>query len=81
MEYQLEFGRLVVGRFTGRRRMDVYISAVSGERYYEPAFAAGPDDKSNRHNHTIGNGYDARCSCCYLGYTHTEEAHQKKIGG
>ena len=81
MEYRLQFGTLIVGHFTGRRRMDVYVSDVSGQRYYEPAFATGPSDKSNRHDCSIGYGYDARCSCCYLGFTHTEEAHKQRIGG
>ena len=80
MEYVSEFGTLLVGRFDGRFRRDTWISARTGERFAEPAFAAGPEDKSNRHNHSIGQGYDPRCSCCYLNFTHTQELHNRRIG-
>jgi hypothetical protein len=30
-------------------------------------------------NYLLGNVYDARCSCCYLGHTHTRELHEKNL--
>lgn len=79
MQYKTEYGTLIVGKFDGVRRRDIWIADRDGQRYCEPAFATGPRDKSNIHNHSIGHGYDPRCSCCYLGFLHTEEAHKQRL--
>lgn len=42
-------------------------------------FAAGPNDDSPLWNSSIGQGYNANCSCCYLGFAHTTAAHQKRV--
>lgn len=77
--YHGEYGTLETGQFVGRRRRDVWTSKATGEQFTEPAFATGPDDDSRRHDHTIGHGYNPRCSCCWLGFTHTERYHRQAI--
>jgi hypothetical protein len=39
---------------------------------------AGPDDFSPVH-HTYPTGYDSECSWCWLGHTHSEEAHAASL--
>lgn len=83
MQYTNEYGTLIVGKFDGRRRVDTWVSAQTGERFVERVFAVDEKDKSNVHNSnsSYGGHYDPNCSCCYLNFTHTEELHQSRIGG
>jgi hypothetical protein len=59
-------------------RRDKYIPTGN----YDLVFVIGPDDHSPIHkygyevNHA---GYDARCSCCWLGFAHSEEYHEQAI--
>lgn len=39
---------------------------------------AGPDDVSAYH-HQYPTGYDSRCSWCWLGYSHSEDAHAASL--
>ena len=41
------------------------------------AVAAGKDDRTN--THSIYHAYDADCSYCWLGYSHTEACHAAKL--
>ena len=83
MEYESEFGILIVGRFDGRFRRDIWVSRLTGERFAERCFATGPNDKSNAHNSMTcyGGSYDPRCSCCWLNFGHTEEYHKRYTEG
>lgn len=38
----------------------------------------GPDDYSPVH-HTYPTGYDSRCGWCWLGVTHSEDEHARKV--
>lgn len=40
-------------------------------------FATGPDDDSP--NHSVGRGYDPRCSCCWLNFGHTADYHAVSV--
>ena len=75
--HQMQYGVLSVGKFNGRRRQDIYVSHVDGERYAESAFATGSDDTSPRHDNN--KNYDPKCSCCWLGFCHTENYHQQLL--
>lgn len=55
------------------RRLDYWKS----ENYFEEygwLFTAGKSDMSN-----TNIKYDSRCNWCYIGASHTEDAHAKKI--
>ena len=39
-------------------------------------FAVGPTDTSEHHDMS---DYNARCSCCYLGFGHTEAFHTRNL--
>lgn len=62
-------------------RNDIYRSS-SGE-VNERRFAAGPEDQSPMaRNMYAGKGnchYDPNCSCCWLGFSHTLDYHNKNI--
>lgn len=48
----------------------------------ERRFVAGPGDISDRHSmHHGDGGYDSACSLCYLGFSHTRDAHAARTGG
>lgn len=82
--HDLKFGLLLVGRFErgeGRRggwRQDVYVRNEDGTRIPENIYAEGHDDVSAPHV-KYPRGYDARCSCCWLGMHHTQEAHASRM--
>lgn len=66
------------------RRLDRYISPTGAEEWTNP-FCAGPDDFTPAALTYNGSpyrnaGYDARCSCCYLGFPHTVGAHTAALG-
>ena len=42
--------------------------------------STGPGDDSPVYRHWDYGRYDAECSCCYLGFTHTEALHEQKTG-
>jgi len=55
------------------RRTDKWTSN-KGEVAHEQLFASGPNDDS-----PIYQGqYNYECSCCHLGFAHTEAAHELK---
>ena len=44
----------------------------------------GPDDHSPIHKHGYEAnyaGYDERCSCCWLGFAHSEKYHEQALIG
>jgi hypothetical protein len=81
--HEMTYGVLhVLGAIRGeRRRAELYVSKQDGKEYRETSFAASPGDLSPRHDHGIGGGYDSRCSCCYLNFSHTQEYHAAAIAG
>ncbi len=42
-------------------------------------FATGRDDTSPKYAHWEGLNYDAKCSCCWLGLSHTTDLHNARI--
>lgn len=61
-------------------RTDTYHSDrypdLDGQR--DRLFAASLTDDTPIWDGRIGQGYDAKCSCCYLGFAHTTAAHQHR---
>ena len=41
-------------------------------------FRAGDNDNTPIYRHWEYGRYDAECSCCYLGFAHTEALHERK---
>jgi len=88
---QLEFGTNTIG--TPRRlpeggsweRVDLYTSHESGDVTPERRFAAGRDDFSPMaRTMYAGSGnctYHPKCSCCWLGFSHTLALHQREAVG
>jgi hypothetical protein len=74
IQYRSEYGCLHVGKYDGKWRRDVWVSARTGERFCEPALADGHKDQTD-----IQRQYDCQCSACYLNITHTTAAHQKRV--
>ena len=73
MTYNTPF-KIVRHEYVGRSWSRYDIDAKGNKKHY---FAAGPDDSSPHHD--IRRHYDAECSCCRLGFGHTEEAHKARI--
>ena len=59
-------------------RFDTWTRA-NGETMKERRFAAACDDYSPIYEHWEGSNYDSRCSCCYLGFSHTATHHAQKL--
>ncbi|MGI6797687.1 hypothetical protein [Gordonia sihwensis] len=80
--YESDFGTRTVGpvhrtRDGGLIRTDTYTPADHDrESAPETVHAASLDDTSNTHS-----GYTSACGWCYLGYSHTENEHARKIAG
>lgn len=49
-----------------------------------PTMVLSPSDLSRDtvgiHGNAPGSEYDARCSCCYLGFAHSLDLHRHSIG-
>lgn len=61
-------------------RLDIYTPDAWGcVPLTERRFAAGRGDYSPMFLEGINGRYDAGCSCCYLGFSHTLAAHQLKV--
>lgn len=58
------------------QRIDEYTSNKDGEKFQENYLCTGLSDKSPIYY----KGYDPNCSCCWLGFGHTEDKHYKSIG-
>ena len=70
----------------GYERIDTYISNSDGREVKERRFAAGPDDYSpmfiDAYADDPGNGrYHPKCSCCWLGFSHTLANHERHAVG
>ena len=61
------------------RRLDVWTSDRTGEVSHELHFAAGPDDSSPVIDHSLQGEYNPECSCCWLNFSHTVEAHKARL--
>ena len=57
------------------RRDDVYIATGNTNRL----FAAGPDDNTPLYRHWEPGKYNPNCSCCWLGFGHTEASHAQHL--
>lgn len=77
--YTDEYGTLYVLEPVGRERRAELWKSNDGEWHWETSFAAGPKDISDRHDKGIGRGYNAECSCCYLNFSHTKDAHARNL--
>lgn len=84
MNQKMQYGTLKKGgvrvsyatNFPSYYREDIYVSNDGGE-YYEPTLCLHGSDLSDRHNNQ--GGYDAKCSCCYLGIAHTVDRHNNAL--
>ena len=62
---------------------------TSDRVYGEESMSASEHDMSPRHEMgivprlgSLGVGsYDGKCSCCYLGITHTDDLHNERVSG
>jgi len=63
-------------------RVDKWTSHETGESTFERRFCDGPKDDSPQFRHFYageGNAaYDAKCSLCWLGFSHTLAIHNKR---
>lgn len=68
-------------------RIDTYTSTETGETFLERRACAGPNDDSPVAHAPYADmpgtipGYDPRCPCCWLGFSHTVNYHTAAIGG
>lgn len=85
--YTHQYGTLTLGvpylhgQGADRRwiRCDHWESATpTGESGGQITYVAGPEDLTDVHPHW-GPGYNPRCSCCWLGITHTTACHQDNL--
>jgi hypothetical protein len=79
--YETEYGTIEVNEYRREgQRLDTYTSKIDGQKSRDLIFCAGPQDISNQHNSGMGYGgeYNPKCSCCWLGFGHSEEAHVAK---
>lgn len=80
--YETEYGTTAVGPYRpgDGRRVDTYTSRGTGatERYL--VFVAAADDISPQHNSIshAGGEYNPDCSCCWLGFAHSDRAHKPR---
>src|SRR6185437_15691879 len=79
----LRFGENAIGKpyFSDGgcwRRKDVYTPYDGRPALVESRFAAGPVDDSPAFTEDLG-GYDSRCACCYLNFSHTLLHHERSI--
>jgi len=73
-----EYGTVYIlgGPLRSGQRAELYVSKDDGSHHYEQSFAMSEKDVSPRHDR---GGYDSRCSCCYLGFSHTVDVHQDRL--
>lgn len=74
--YTSKYGERIVGRSVSVgnswMRLDIWQGVSS------PIWAASRTDRSDAHA-TYPEGYDPKCAWCWLGKSHTEEAHAASI--
>lgn len=77
------FGTLEIGAggFEGPRRSDLWLGN-DGTRIMERTFVTSGSDVSERFRQAYGDDaghgrYDSRCSCCYLGFAHSVNVHER----
>lgn len=78
--HRTEYGtfEVAVEPFESPWRTDRYTPHREGSKsVLERRMADGPKDESAPHA-MYPNGYDSRCSCCYLNIPHTENLHTRK---
>lgn len=74
-----ETGKPTITREGSWVRFDLYTSFADNRQSRERRFAAGRDDYSPLFTRTAGHVEDSRCSCCYLGFSHTVAHHQQQL--
>jgi hypothetical protein len=79
VQYETEYGMLTVRpeTYDGTYRLDLWLGKEPGDRpIVERCFSTGPQDTSPRQ---ARSGYDPRCACCWLNFTHSEDYHRQEI--
>jgi len=59
------------------RRADLWVNKHTGKKVVEGIICSGTTDLSPVISRD--ENYNPECSCCYLGFAHTEEYHNKSI--
>jgi hypothetical protein len=82
LRHECEYGYFVIERWARGdgatvRRIERYHPNDGREPIVEWSFAASLKDVSPRHDKN--HGYNARCSCCWLGFTHTDDYHARAV--
>jgi hypothetical protein len=78
-----KYGRSTVAGFEGPWRLETYQPKDGSRALAERTMVESHADYSTRRNMATygeGPGYDSRCSCCWLGITHSERKHAACIG-
>lgn len=60
-------------------RVDLYTAFADGQATPERRFAAGMGDFSRLFMPWAGDKYNATCAACFLGHSHTLDAHNAAI--
>lgn len=78
----LKFGSNQIGQtYYGERcwrRRDTYTPKDGRQAITESRFAASKTDVSPLFIDGENGRYDSRCSCCFLGFSHTVDAHNQR---
>ena len=73
---QLSFGQLEIGHYQGDNiRTDTYTRDSDGVKLAEHCHVTGINDRSERYT----GKYDFKCSCCFLGHTHSIKCHAEAV--
>ena len=64
---------VITGMYGPTQREETYTRFTDGHQTQENCFCTGPADRSPRQT---GN-YNPACSPCYLGFTHSQDEHNK----
>lgn len=73
---------IAAGGFEGAQRVDRWVPHDGGRPVMERTFVTSGSDLSERFRAAYaddpGHGrYDSRCSCCYLGFSHSVDVHAR----
>jgi hypothetical protein len=81
IEHRGKYGTTTVGKTErigrGYFRRDLYLRDEDGQEYPASVVCDGPADLSP--HHSIADGYDPSCACCWLNHPHTIEHHISSV--
>lgn len=78
-----KYGTATVTGYEGAWRLEVYTPKDGSRPERERVMVTNHSDDTPRRNMSSygeGAGYDRKCSCCWLGISHSERKHTACIG-